>query len=254
MCVNPCRPAASAWSSGLPDASTVISRLRGVRARPSRVGVHGAGRNSCCHRSSRFSKGRYGARHASRRALPALHTASAMGRHPGTGDGMTTWPVRPGCAHAPAGALQPGPDPGMACHSGGCDPPQARHCQEQRRPGNCTGRRDRKYYCPEAGRMCRILSLYLSPQWRRRKRTSPRLLDRIRTIFKDRNLPLYKLWKFCVEAYRCWCAAWTSNPVIGANPLDGGFDSHTLPPSFFKHLDAVMALTASPFSAGQLPM
>ena len=37
-------------------------------------------------------------------------------------------------------------------------------------------------------------------------------------------------------AYRCWCAAWTSNPVIGANHLDGGFDSHTLPPSFFKYL------------------
>ncbi len=31
-------------------------------------------------------------------------------------------------------------------------------------------------------------------------------------------------------AYRCWCAAWTSNPVIGAKTLDGGFDSHTLPP------------------------
>jgi hypothetical protein len=39
-----------------------------------------------------------------------------------------------------------------------------------------------------------------------------------------------------VEAYRCWCAAWTSNPVIGANPLDGGFDSHTLPPAFFREL------------------
>ena len=35
-----------------------------------------------------------------------------------------------------------------------------------------------------------------------------------------------------MEAYRCWCAAWTSNPVIGANTLDGGFDSHTLPPFF----------------------
>ena len=49
-----------------------------------------------------------------------------------------------------------------------------------------------------------------------------------------------KLLKNTVEAYRCWCAAWTSNPVIGANPLDGGFDSHTLPPHFS-------------ISAGQLP-
>ena len=35
-----------------------------------------------------------------------------------------------------------------------------------------------------------------------------------------------------VEAYRCWCAAWTSNPVTGANNFGGGFDSHTLPPLF----------------------
>src|SRR5262249_7775072 len=40
-----------------------------------------------------------------------------------------------------------------------------------------------------------------------------------------------------VEAYRCWCAAWTSNPVIAANPRDGGFDSHTLPPPFLSELE-----------------
>ena len=31
-------------------------------------------------------------------------------------------------------------------------------------------------------------------------------------------------------AHRCWCAAWTSNPVDGANHFVGGFDSHAFPP------------------------
>jgi hypothetical protein len=44
--------------------------------------------------------------------------------------------------------------------------------------------------------------------------------------------------KNSLEAYRCWCAAWTSNPVIGANPLDGGFDSHTLPPLQINGLES----------------
>ena len=43
--------------------------------------------------------------------------------------------------------------------------------------------------------------------------------------------------EYGVEAYRCWCAAWTSNPVTGANNFGGGFDSHTLPPLFLSTPD-----------------
>src|SRR5881628_1118645 len=66
--------------------------------------------------------------------------------------------------------------------------------------------------------------------WRRRKPTLLCFLDKIWTIFKNRKFPRHKPLKNHMEAYRCWCAAWTSNPVIAANPRDGGFDSHTLPP------------------------
>src|SRR5437660_5658154 len=71
---------------------------------------------------------------------------------------------------------------------------------------------------------------------RRRKPTLLYFLDKIWTIFKNRKFPRHKPLKNHMEAYRCWCAAWTSNPVIAANPRDGGFDSHTLPPPFFKKL------------------
>ena len=85
-----------------------------------------------------------------------------------------------------------------------------------------------------------------------------RLGEKVPSIFttgsRDNCSPSCKPLKNSMEAYRCWCAAWTSNPVIAANPLDGGFDSHTLPPLFFKYLEAIIALTASPFSAGHLPM
>ena len=40
-----------------------------------------------------------------------------------------------------------------------------------------------------------------------------------------------------MEAYRCWCAAWTSNPVDAVNSRVGGFDSHTLPPPEIKDLE-----------------
>ena len=28
----------------------------------------------------------------------------------------------------------------------------------------------------------------------------------------------------------CWCAPWSSKPVMGVNSLLGGFDSHIFPP------------------------
>ena len=72
------------------------------------------------------------------------------------------------------------------------------------------------------------------------KRAAIAMLDRhqekvpaIFTTDKERRAGQpYKLLKNNTEASRCWCAAWTSNPVVGANPFDGGFDSHTLPPHF----------------------
>src|SRR3989441_3597106 len=76
--------------------------------------------------------------------------------------------------------------------------------------------------------------------WCRRRRIWPGISDTRRTNDRHGLSSPHKYLKINVEAYRCWCAAWTSNPVIGANPLDGGFDSHTLPPHFS-------------ISAGQLP-
>src|SRR5262249_669845 len=67
--------------------------------------------------------------------------------------------------------------------------------------------------------------------WLRPKPTSRRSNpDTSWTIQPSQKISPHKLLIHNEEAYRCWCAAWTSNPVIAANPRDGGFDSHTLPP------------------------
>src|SRR5262245_3039657 len=72
---------------------------------------------------------------------------------------------------------------------------------------------------------CGLLSLSWTVLRKKSQQFSQQVVERLLV------LPCKPL-KYKVEAYRCWCAAWTSNPVIGANPLDGGFDSHTLPPLY----------------------
>src|SRR2546425_9910606 len=90
--------------------------------------------------------------------------------------------------------------------------------------------------------------------WCRRRRIWPGISDTRRTNDRHGLSSPHKYLKINVEAYRCWCAAWTSNPVIGANPLDGGFDSHTLPPLTFKELETVIIFTISPNLPAQLTM
>src|SRR5262245_13949214 len=76
---------------------------------------------------------------------------------------------------------------------------------------------------------CGLLSLSWTVLRKKSQQFSQQVVERL-LIFPCKPL------KYKVEAYRCWCAAWTSNPVIGANPLDGGFDSHTLPPLYSQRV------------------
>lgn len=50
------------------------------------------------------------------------------------------------------------------------------------------------------------------------------------------NFACDRIIKIKMGVDRCWCASWSSKPVIAVNSRLGGFDSHILPPESDRSL------------------